>query len=1065
MFLPLVDMANRFLEALRIKSQEQKQIVLMLCTGFFMGIFIATYQVTADSLFLNRLGDYLDEAFVVAGILGIVTTALFSTAQNFIKYTTLAIGSVIAIFCFTLSMYWLMHFGDRDYGDYYVFAIYCMTGPMTAVLLLSFWGIFGRLFNFRQSKRIIGWIDTGQLIAAILATMIVIPISNQYIKDTSNYLFVCAMSMAIVMGLMFIISSRFQISKNDPRGISVTVRRESRLTRIFGDNFIVLLSVFLLVSMVMFVLSQFSFQKLLTEMYPDVRDLTNFNSFFVGFVYVVSLLMQTFVNQRIINNYGLRISLFILPIVMIIFSLGAIAMGMVFGFEKSISPAGFVYFFLFVAVTRLFNWTLRESLENPVFKLFFIPLDGRLRFSIQSKVEGLVNETARFIGGLIIFGLALTPFFNVLYVLFSIILLSGVYFIIVSRIYSGYRQKIHQRLEDVNKESGDRKLDRLETGLEQITQRLENNLSVPDPAKAVFSYKLLEKINAAQIPHWANSLMKNQDESTRSYAQARMNELKGLSVSDKYVIRMDESKLSGGGSKNVLSKSELKFIIENDGDITKARIQKLTRSPNPHDRHYAAELLLHTSRDECTSFLMELLNDNDPAVRISAIKTSIKKNNPEIINAVIDNLGSPVFGNQAMNALVLIGEDTLNALDGAFYRTGQASQVMLRIIQVIGRIGGQRAREILWGKIDFPNKVIVSQILLSLGECGFKAGISQITRIKYAIESDIADISWNLSAMEEVGDGGISDIIRTALQEEIQHDIEHVYMLLTMLYDTRSIQLVKENIESGTAEGVTYAIELLDVFLSEQLKQRVIPILDDIANSERIYQLNEFYPRVKLDNKLVLKFLINRDFAQSNRWTKACVLHQIGTLKLTGFELDLIAQLFNPDLLIRETAAWALAQFDGPLYRENAHRLGDEVKKELEAVVIHKRKISKFDTVLFYHELPSFTNVRGITLSYLADISEELHVKNGESMVLDEKQNNHFYVIVQGRVGYYRRGVKVSEFGRSQFIGEMLGATGALSANAVTAESDAVLLRFDKDQFYELLSDNIQLADKVLEFI
>ena len=76
-------MANRFVEALRIKSQEQKQIVLMLCTGFFMGIFIATYQVTADSLFLNRLGDYLDEAFVVAGILGIITTALFSTAQNF----------------------------------------------------------------------------------------------------------------------------------------------------------------------------------------------------------------------------------------------------------------------------------------------------------------------------------------------------------------------------------------------------------------------------------------------------------------------------------------------------------------------------------------------------------------------------------------------------------------------------------------------------------------------------------------------------------------------------------------------------------------------------------------------------------------------------------------------------------------------------------------------------------------------------------------------------------------------------------------------------------------------
>ena len=146
------------------------------------------------------------------------------------------------------------------------------------------------------------------------------------------------------------------------------------------------------------------------------------------------------------------------------------------------------------------------------------------------------------------------------------------------------------------------------------------------------------------------------------------------------------------------------------------------------------------------------------------------------------------------------------------------------MIQVIGRIGGQRAREILWSKIDYPNKVVVSQVLLSLGECGFKAGISQITRIKYAIESDIADISWNLSAIQEVGDEGFSEQIKSTLRWEIQNDIEHIYMLLTMLYDTRSIQLVKENIDSGTAEGITYAIELLDVFLSEQLKQRVIPI-------------------------------------------------------------------------------------------------------------------------------------------------------------------------------------------------------------------------------------------------
>jgi len=105
-------------------------------------------------------------------------------------------------------------------------------------------------------------------------------------------------------------------------------------------------------------------------------------------------------------------------------------------------------------------------------------------------------------------------------------------------------------------------------------------------------------------------------------------------------------------------------------------------------------------------------------------------------------------------------------------------------------------------------------------------------------------------------------------------------MLLAMLYDTRSIQLVKENIESGTSEGTTYAVELLDVFLSEQLKMRVIPVLDDLSDSEKSNASKYFYPRVSLDAKLSLKFLVNRDFTQTNRWTKATVIYQIGIRKL-----------------------------------------------------------------------------------------------------------------------------------------------------------------------------------------
>jgi len=244
------------------------------------------------------------------------------------------------------------------------------------------------------------------------------------------------------------------------------------------------------------------------------------------------------------------------------------------------------------------------------------------------------------------------------------------------------------------------------------------------------------------------------------------------------------------------------------------------------------------------------------------------------------------------------------------------------------------AIDMLWNKIDFPDKIISSQALDSLSEAGFRAEVSRISRIKYSIEGNISDIGWNIAARMEVPDNKHTSLLRMALKEENEHDIKYVYTLLSMLYDAKSIHLIRQNIESATSEGVTYAIELLDVLLSDDLKQKIIPILDDISDIDKIKKLQVFYPRSKLSTQLVLKFLINRDFTQSNRWTKACAIYQIGRLKIKDFKFDLIANLFNPDKMVMEMAAWGLYNIDPDLYKEHTLRLSREVKEALDNKIV-----------------------------------------------------------------------------------------------------------------------------------
>ena len=53
-------MLTKLLEYLNVRKEERAQVLLMLGAGFFMGTFLATYSVVAESLFLNTLGDLLN---------------------------------------------------------------------------------------------------------------------------------------------------------------------------------------------------------------------------------------------------------------------------------------------------------------------------------------------------------------------------------------------------------------------------------------------------------------------------------------------------------------------------------------------------------------------------------------------------------------------------------------------------------------------------------------------------------------------------------------------------------------------------------------------------------------------------------------------------------------------------------------------------------------------------------------------------------------------------------------------------------------------------------------------
>ena len=1043
-------MIKGLLSILNVVEGEEKPVLFLLGYGFFMGIFLAAYKIVATTLFLNQLSEYIREAFFVSGLLGVLSTWLYASLQNRVQYSKLIIFNIISIFIFIASATVLFNFYD---SKWLVFVLFVMLGPITSLLLLGFWGIFGRMFDLRQSKRIIGGIDSGQLTAIIITTFS-IPFLIPYITDITHILVIGEIGLVVSIAFFIIISIRFHLSSFHEKHIEI--RKETMFRNMFKNKYVIYLSMFLFMSMAAFVFVDYSFMNVTEQQYPDEKQLASFLGVFEGSIMILSLLIQTFANERILSMYGIKTSLLLLPIILFGFTGLALAAGYIYGFDVS-SPE-FIWFFLFIALSKLFVTTLREATENPVFKLFFMPLDSRVRFDIQTKIEGTINEFSRALSGGVILLLGFLPFFNLIHYSWILVAIIIGWVYLLYKIYHLYRVNIRLKLEKQKEEA-----DKVEQkGKNLLVSKLFSAIDSDNPSIMIFALRALSKIAPDVFKSKIDDI---KNDHSIDLSGKVLQTLEG-DFSFIHVANLRKLEQSEAGKKSERQKGKSAFDEE---------ISDMVKSHDRSERKLAAELISATETEESVSLLIELLNDTDIGVITAAMNSAAELKKPELLPFVFENLQKKNYKDAAAEALINYGEMAFSSLETIFYNSEQNVDIKVEIVTIYGKLGGSLAIEYLWNKIDYPDKNVVSQVLLSLSHCGFTAQGSQVQRIKQYIEDDISNIIWNLKASEQLKEYNKNEykVIIESLREENYHNYEHVYMLLAMIYDQKSIQLVKENIETKTNEGISYAIELLDVFLSEDLKQKIIPILDDTSDIDRIRRLQMFYPHIEISLDELIRFLINREFNSVNRWTKCSMLQFIGEQKISGkYDMELIANLFNPDELLKEAAAWAMHKIDEDFYEENLIRLEPIEKNHLQNLILGQkfeyaselRPHMKFEIVNFLKSESLLGELPSYILARVVDFIEEIYLEDKTIIDPSDWHNESFYIINYGTLEVKRNtGELIDQFNEGDFLGEQINIDLLEENVTFGVVGDTALLKIDKSKFLDLITNEYEVTLKLLD--
>lgn len=1070
-------MIKSFLAFLGGEPGEEKPMLLLLGKGFFMGIFLATYQIGSEALFLNVLGEsYLDLAFFAAGGLGIISTVLFVYLQKRINYSTLIVTNLFLIFLFMAVMRAAFYFTDyentaQEGFQILPFVMFIMIGPVTAITLLGFWGAFGRMFDLRASKRIIGGIDTGALTATIIA-FFSIPFITQlpFIDKTYDLLFVSAVASFGVLFFTIWIVKDFNVDQATRVTDSTDTPRSVHFFDLMKDPYLRLLSFFLIFSMGASIFVNYTFYSATEIMYPDEQELTNFLSFFSGTVMIMSFIIQSFINDIIIGRFGLKVALMTMPLILILFTFGAIISGHIFGYQ--IKTDEFILFFMFTVCAKAFTASLKDALESPAFKLFFLPIDIKIRFDIQTRIEGVINQLATLAAGAVQIGLGLLVFFQLIHYSYFILGLAGMVVYLSGKLFNQYKVTLKSTLEEQkSKLQGEGKRNENST-LNVI--RAETRASEPD--KVITGLRILEKLEPIQFEFMLLDMLNSKYPEVRKYAYEKLE--KSLAFNALDIIKKD---FKTEGDEEVLKVAEhcVEVLEKAAGfELNDLSIRQLIRSTESKDRIRGARLMAKSTDDKHLPYLLELLRDINPQVRIAAMISAGKIKRPEIWPILVENLHLATYSNAAMSALAASGEAAFHTIDTSFYKTGQYKATMLRVVQLLGRVGGRTATELLWKKIDFPDKKIVSEILLSLSYIGFAARDFQAARIKIAVESEIGDIAWNLKAVQDIPEEHeIDKLIRHAFREEDKQNYDNIFMLLGMIYDAQNVKLVKENIQDGTTDSITFAVEMLDIFVEEELKPKLIPVMDELKAGERLAKLQNYYPPEDFESyKDLLLQIINRDYNRINRYTKALAFYRISKMDDHEVTPDLIANLFNPDPLLLQTAAYTIYMLNKDSYHHHTKRLKPSVKKDLDKAIVppvfrgededYHQKLLLIERVLLLKEIPEFRRIPGELITYMAEELDEIRVQEGTSIIEEgEPGNAPLYIVLDGTVDIYKGDVKEGERAKPGLFGHELVLESNKFDYTALARSECTLLVLRKEELLDLMSRHLEIVEAYIDIL
>jgi hypothetical protein len=909
-------MWNRIGRLLQIAQGDRSMIVALLLQAFCTGIFVGTLELEANTVFLESFGaGRVPFALLLSGLVGVLIAAIYGYFSKQLKHRPFGILNLAVVIAATVFIIGGLHFLEQDHLDFVTF-VFC--GPMILISLMGFWTTVRGELSPSRGKQLRGLIEValvGGMALALFVTPLMV-IAGFVIHDI---LYVGMASLVIAAFAQMYVLARAGKEGGEYRHKSGSAGP----IRLFSTRYTTLMTIFMAIGVAVSVLLYFEFLSVTQSRFPGGKELVEFLGFFLGIGVLLAWILKRFLFHWIKSKFGIRMTLLFLPVALFLLTLPAAIFSE--GYAYGGGTQVFAYFFLLVVLSYLFSRSMKESLEAPSMNLIYQSLNKRDRENIQAGIEGLFSQIGVFATGLFLslfVMLHFVEFYHVSYVLIAVLLL---WFLVGLSLYRNYHRLLKVSLES------DRIFDPSDLHLEEIEQfNIEHS---------PFSLELIE-FN----PYFFHYVTRERELSLLAHSDPMVRRLiwdhilrSSPGLSDIIISQMLVNEREPDIKERIreLKKRKLKSKLGLQEAFIRERLNKFSNVQNEPDnsigevfhtgdKNELLAALYYIADTKDRNFLpevMSLFRDRDPDIQGVAISTAGWLDLGGNAHKIMDLLVDPELYRAAWSTLVRQGENVLDELEMAFYKPDADDRLQTRIVSVISSIGGARAIQLLLQKLEYPNRDVFHSVVLGLYGNNFEATVIQEAQIQNAILRMVQAGTWIMAAKISVRTDDPGGNLARVIDHELWEINELILMMLTMIYDRKSIRRIKVSLLDRQSDDRQMAIEILGLLLNEPLKTVLVSYFHDVCVREKLDKLKELYPIDIFPVELLLKRILNRCGSQIGDFIKISVLDRIGNDERFFDEQQIIAQGFHPNPRIREIAAQLLRKKNPEQYDLLTERL------------------------------------------------------------------------------------------------------------------------------------------------